>query len=39
LDEEKSLFGDRCPKGYTKDKLLGKGGMAIVWLATKNSTK
>ena len=33
LDSEKLLFGDRCPKGFTKTKLLGKGGKAIVWLA------
>ena len=33
LDAEKALYGDRCPKGYEKLRLLGKGGCAIVWLA------
>jgi len=33
LDAEKALYGDRCPKGYEKLQLLGKGGCAIVWLA------
>ena len=36
-DQEKSTYGDRCPKGYDKLDLLGKGGCALVWLA-KNST-
>ena len=34
LDVEKATYGDRCPKGYTKKALLGKGGVAIVWLAS-----
>ena len=34
--EEKSLFGDRIMKGYSKIKLLGKGGYGIVWLCTKH---
>ena len=34
LDSAKLQFGDRCPKGYTKILLLGKGGIAVVWLAT-----
>lgn len=33
LEAEKALYGDRCPKGYEKLRLLGKGGCAIVWLA------
>lgn len=33
LDSEKATFGDRMPKGYEKLSLLGKGGVAIVWLA------
>jgi len=32
MEEEKLVFGDRCPKGYKKISLLGKGGIAIVWL-------
>lgn len=32
LDTEKLTFGDRCPKGFTKLSLLGKGGIAVVWL-------
>jgi hypothetical protein len=38
LDSEKATYGDRCPKGYEKVKLLGKGGCAIVWLAKQTST-
>ena len=34
--EEKELYGDRIMKGYSKIKLLGKGGYGIVWLCTKN---
>lgn len=30
---EKEKFGDRCPIGFRKQGLLGKGGIAIVWLA------
>ena len=32
-DFEKAQYGDRCPKGYEKISLLGKGGCAVVWLA------
>jgi len=32
-DEEKSLYGNRCPKGYQRISLLGRGGCALVWLA------
>lgn len=31
-DSEKALYGDRCPSGYKKLDMLGKGGCAIVWL-------
>ena len=34
--DEKMLYGDRIMKGYTKIKLLGKGGYGIVWLCNKN---
>ena len=39
LDSEKQQFGDRCPKGMIKKKLLGKGGVAIVWLASDDQGK
>lgn len=32
LDSEKEKFGDRCPAGFKKLQLLGKGGIALVWL-------
>ena len=32
-DFEKVQYGDRCPKGFEKISLLGKGGCAVVWLA------
>ena len=35
-NEEKSIYGDRIMKGYSKIKLLGKGGYGIVWLCSKN---
>jgi len=31
-ETEQKSFGNRCPKGYAKLKLLGKGGIAVVWL-------
>ena len=34
--EEKSIYGNRNMKNYTKIKLLGKGGCGIVWLCYKN---
>ena len=37
-DFEKAQYGDRCPKGYEKLSLLGKGGCAVVWLAREIST-
>lgn len=36
LDTERQLFGDRTPKGFTKLSLLGKGGIAVVWLCQNN---
>jgi hypothetical protein len=32
-DQEKQQYGNRCPQGFKKQSLLGKGGIAIVWLA------
>lgn len=32
-DEEKKEYGQRFPKGYKRMKLLGKGGVGVVWLA------
>lgn len=32
-DDEKQKFGNRCPNGFRKIQILGKGGIAIVWLA------
>ena len=34
LEDEIKLYGvnSRCPKGYTKQEILGKGGCAVVWL-------
>ena len=34
--DEKILYGDRIMKGYSKIKLLGKGGYGIVWLCNKS---
>lgn len=31
-DQEKAQFGNRCPAGYKKMSILGKGGIALVWL-------
>ena len=31
-EQERALFGNRCPRGYKKLDLLGKGGCAVVWL-------
>jgi hypothetical protein len=38
FESEKQLYGDRCPKGFEKLALLGKGGCAIVWLAKELTT-
>ena len=32
-DQEKQQYGNRCPAGFKKLSILGKGGIAIVWLA------
>jgi hypothetical protein len=29
---DQKLYGNRCPQGYKKIKILGKGGIAVVWL-------
>lgn len=31
--EELKIFGDRCPPGYSKIRLLGKGSKSMVWAA------
>jgi len=31
--DEVEKFGNRCPEGYNKLDLLGKGDVTIVWLA------
>ena len=31
-EQEKAQFGNRCPAGYKKLSILGKGGIALVWL-------
>ena len=33
LEAERVQYGDRCPRGFTKKAMLGKGGIAVVWLA------
>ena len=35
--DEKIIYGDRNMPGYTKKKLLGKGGCGIVWLCQKKN--
>ena len=37
-DEEKTKYGNRCPQGFKKLQILGKGGIAIVWLAIEESS-
>ena len=37
--EEKALYGDRVMKGYSKIRLLGKGGYGVVWLCHNNKDK
>jgi hypothetical protein len=34
-EKEHSTFGDRCPLGFQKLDLLGKGGTSLVWLGFK----
>lgn len=37
-DQEKQQFGNRCPAGYKKISILGKGGIALVWLGLSLKT-
>jgi hypothetical protein len=37
-NDEKLMYGNRCPKGYKKSTLLGRGGCALVWLAIDENT-
>ena len=37
-EDEKQKFGNRCPSGYKKIQLLGKGGIALVWLGVDLKT-
>jgi serine/threonine protein kinase len=37
-EEERKLYENRCPQGYKKLKLLGKGGCAVVWLCEKEDS-
>ena len=37
-EQEQKNFGNRCPKGYQKVRLLGKGGIAVVWLGKRDGT-
>ena len=39
MDSEKEKYGDRCPFGFKKLSLLGKGGIALVWLAQVNTDR
>lgn len=39
MEAERDKFGDRCPVGFKKMGLLGKGGAAIVWLAEVTNSK
>ena len=34
--DEQVIYGDRAMKGYSKIKLLGKGGYGVVWACKKN---
>jgi hypothetical protein len=33
-EEDRKVYGNRIPSGYTKISLLGRGGCALVWLAS-----
>ena len=33
------MYGNRFPEGYQKISLLGKGGLAVVWLAEKDGQR
>ena len=35
---EKPKFGDRCPIGYVKINLLGRGGNSLVWACRSQMT-
>ncbi len=37
-EQEKQTYGNRCPSGYKKIQMLGKGGIALVWLGLSNKT-
>lgn len=37
-DEERMMYGNRCPKGYRKLSLLGRGGCALVWLGCEEGS-
>jgi len=37
LESEEKVYGNRCPEGYVKKELLGKGGCAVVWLGQRDS--
>jgi len=39
IDSEKEKYGDRCPAGFRKLSLLGKGGIALVWMAEVKDSK
>ena len=36
--DEKPKFGDRCPIGYVKIDLLGRGGNSLVWACRSQMT-
>lgn len=36
--DEKPRFGDRCPSGYVKMNLLGRGGNSVVWACRSQMT-
>ena len=36
--EEEKIYGDRFPAGYKKQKILGRGGCALVWLGEELET-
>ncbi|CAI2382047.1 unnamed protein product [Moneuplotes crassus] len=38
-DHEKKIYGNRCPEGYQRVRLLGKGGCALVWLVKDVNTE
>jgi len=38
-EQELKQFGNRCPSGYNKVKILGKGGIAVVWLGVKDGVQ